>query len=974
MLSKPERNPIDVLAEEFAERYRRGERPSLTEYTRKYPELAAEIEEVFPALVVMEQLKPPDEGACTRTLFSEQQWPERIGDYRILRQVGRGGMGIVYEAEQLSLGRHVALKILPTTGLTDPVHLERFRREARTAARLHHTNIVSVFGVGEAEGVRYYAMQFIHGESIDKVLRDVRRIRAAARSLAEDDNQATVDRPASIARSLMSGFFTGGGGRVLGPAPNTTPALSGEGGGLPGQSAMDPSSDSTLSLVASDSEWEYFRSVSRVGLQLADALAYAHRQGILHRDIKPSNLLLDIQGTVWITDFGLAKSEGAEDLTHTGDIVGTIRYMAPERFEGESLPASDIYSLGVTLYEMLTLRPAFEDSNKAKLIERIARQDPPLPRKLEPRIPRDLETIVLKCIARSAGRRYATADELAEDLRRFLSDRPILARRTSWSEQTWRWCRRNPVVASLVATIAVVLTASVIALTALYLNADRQRNRAEEAEEHSRTAAIKALSGEAKARQSEANTKSVLEFFQKRVLAAAGPKGQQGGLGPGATIRAAVDQAEPTIGKSFAGEPQVEASIRQVLGHTYWYLGDYPAAIRQHERACFLRQTHLGPDHADTLKSMVSLAQDYQADGQGAAALKLYQALVPLLKTSVGADDSETLWSMRGVARSLEWAGHVSDALPLFEEVLKRAKTALGPDHPDTLIYMANLADAYRRVGRLSEAFPLFEEAIERGRDTLGPKHPDVLVTMNDLAVACREAGRLDEAAKRFDETLQLKKTVLGPEHSETLLAMMNLGDTYRLAGRPGAAILLLEEALRLRRAYQGPNFDMTLVAEGFLAAAYRDEGRIDEALALYKDTLKRQKENQGADYPFRLRFLNEAATCLIQMKSYDEAATLLRECLALRTRQDPGDWWILYTNCQLGQAFTGLQRYAEAEVLLLQAHQELIARRENIPPLYRRYIDQAAQAVVHLYEAQGKTEEAAHWRPKTGPSKPPND
>jgi WD40 repeat protein/Tfp pilus assembly protein PilF len=192
---------------------------------------------------------------------------------------------------------------------------------------------------------------------------------------------------------------------------------------------------------------------------VADALAYAHRQGILHRDIKPSNLLLDTQGTVWITDFGLAKSEGADELTHTGDIVGTVRFMAPERFDGRSLPQSDVYGLGLTLYELLTLRPAFDDTNKARLIQRVLHDPPAQPRKVEPHVPRDLETAVLKCLAKDPAERYATAEALAEDLRRFLADRPIKARRTPWHERTWRWCRRNPAVASLLAAVAVALVA-----------------------------------------------------------------------------------------------------------------------------------------------------------------------------------------------------------------------------------------------------------------------------------------------------------------------------------------------------------------------------------------------------------------------------------------------------------------------------------------------------------------------------------
>jgi RNA polymerase sigma-70 factor (subfamily 1) len=354
-------DPVEVLAEEFLGRCRRGERPEVEEYAAGHPELAAEIRRVFRALLTLEDLKP-SASECTGGIAAAGAAPERLGDYRILRELGRGGMGVVYEAEQESLGRRVALKVMGAQGLRNPKQLLRFHREARATARLHHTHIVPVFGVGECEGMHYYVMQFIPGLGLDAVLEEIKRLQGP---FPKDDAPARpgergAPTTTELARSLMTGLFT--------PAP--TLDLSEE-RLAPGQSTPSAAPARSSSLVlpgqsgrsaATDSAGWYPRSVALIGVQVAQALDFAHWQGILHRDIKPSNLLLDGQGTVWVTDFGLAKAVGGDDLTHSGEIVGTIRYMAPERFEGRCDARSDVYALGLTLYELLARRPAFEKS------------------------------------------------------------------------------------------------------------------------------------------------------------------------------------------------------------------------------------------------------------------------------------------------------------------------------------------------------------------------------------------------------------------------------------------------------------------------------------------------------------------------------------------------------------------------------------------------------------------------------------
>jgi len=468
---------LNELAYEFAARFRRGERPSLTEYTGKHPALAAEIRDLFPALVVIEQfgsvagpVTGPDAQNATAT--ADGTAPRQLGEYRILREVARGGMGIVYEAVQESLGRHVALKVLPFQSLADVNHLERFRREAQAAAKLHHTNIVPVFGVGEHEGVHYFAMQFIQGQPLNAVLHELKcrrqlRMPAAGEPAEAYSSVPSRKRNLELTVTLADGLRTG---RF--PSNDKVPGdRTGEGPDHRVDSAGPISTGSRVSraVVSGDqselgeqSDADYFRSVARVGVQVAEALAYAHQQGIVHRDIKPSNLMLDTQGIVWVTDFGLAKAEGTGELTSPGDLLGTLRYMAPERFQGQADPRSDVFSLGLTLYELVTLRPAFSSAERGQLIERMLHAEPPRPRQLDGRIPRDLETLILKAIAKEPARRYQTAGELAADLQRFVADRPIKARRSTATEQFVRWCRRNPWLAG--ANIAAAVLTTVLAI------------------------------------------------------------------------------------------------------------------------------------------------------------------------------------------------------------------------------------------------------------------------------------------------------------------------------------------------------------------------------------------------------------------------------------------------------------------------------------------------------------------------------
>jgi eukaryotic-like serine/threonine-protein kinase len=342
----------------------------------------------------------------------------RLGDYRILREVGRGGMGVVYEAEQVSLGRHVALKVLPFAAAIDPKQRQRFQIEAQAAAQLHHPHIVPIFSVGCDHEIHYYAMQFVEGRSLGAMLNELRHRTDDPRA----DSGSSSHPRSSFLLSTMEG-------------PEHRDRAS-------------------------------FRDIARLGVEAAEALDHAHGLGILHRDIKPANLLIDQDGALWITDFGLARFPSDLSLTHTGDMVGTLRYMSPEQAlarRGVVDQRTDVYSLGATLYEILVLRPAFNGRDHQELLRQIALDEPTKPRRINPAVPRDLETIVLKAMAKDPSGRYATAQELAADLKRFLDNRPILARRPGPVERGLRWAMRHR---ELVATSAAVLVVALIVSTA----------------------------------------------------------------------------------------------------------------------------------------------------------------------------------------------------------------------------------------------------------------------------------------------------------------------------------------------------------------------------------------------------------------------------------------------------------------------------------------------------------------------------
>jgi serine/threonine protein kinase/tetratricopeptide (TPR) repeat protein len=372
-----------------------------------------------------------------------------LGDFRIVRQVGRGGMGVVYEAQQISLGRRVALKVLPFASMLDPRALQRFRNEATAVAQLDHPHIVEVHGVGQDRGVHFYAMRFVDGRSLAELIEGLRR-------RAESDDAAPLNAIPDLPRLSTADLASQSTSSAADDAENSGHATIPF---VPADTRRSRVARTRRSRGMSRHRPAWYRSIAELGAAVAEALDHAHEQGIVHRDIKPGNLLLDGRGKVWVTDFGLARIEADTAMTATGDLLGTLRYMSPEQALAKRVVVdhrTDVYSLGVTLYELLTLRPAFEGDTRQEILRQIAFDEPVAPRRIDPGIPVELETVVLKAMAKVPADRYGTARDLAADLRRFADDRPILAARPSIAKRLGRWSQRHRGM-TLTAALAMLL-------------------------------------------------------------------------------------------------------------------------------------------------------------------------------------------------------------------------------------------------------------------------------------------------------------------------------------------------------------------------------------------------------------------------------------------------------------------------------------------------------------------------------------
>jgi tetratricopeptide (TPR) repeat protein/tRNA A-37 threonylcarbamoyl transferase component Bud32 len=787
--------------------------------------------------------------------------PAAIGEYRIVGLLGQGGMGVVWEAEQQHPRRLVALKVMRQGHYVDDLHARMFHREAEILGRLKHPNIAAIYESGHTEdGHDFFAMELVPGRTLGEWL--------AARP--------QVVTPEELELRL-----------------------------------------------------QLFRTI-------CEAVGYAHQRGVIHRDLKPTNIVVTdetVSGTasvgsplpvVKVLDFGLARLTDVEAvatsmMTEVGMIKGTLQYMAPEQARGEVEAIdvrTDVYALGMILYELISGRRPY-DLPGAALAEAVRVICEQSPRSLVQgwsgtrRLDADVETIVVKALEKDPERRYSSVAALSDDVDRYLTSQPVLARAPSRAYRVRKYVQRHRALAGAAAAVTIALVCGAIGTTWGWVRARAaERVATAEADEARRQAAI---------------ATATYSFLAEDLLMAVAPTGGAG-RGRNVTMREVLDaaadrlQRDTATGGRFAAEPLVEAYLRSAIGITYAHLGEHDAAEPHLVRSLELRRRGIAGDAWNTVNSLTALGALRWQQGRLDDAEPLYREAYEM-GTRLGPDDEATLLAELNLATLLRSQGRYKEATPLIERNVETKRRLLGPEASATLDAVSNLANHYQETGDPARAERLRRPTLEVRRRVAGEKAPGTISDMNNLANDVALQGRFEEAEALNMKVLALKEEVFGPEHPSTLNTLNNIGEVYDLTGRDADAEAMHRRALAGRLKALGPAHQRTLHSEERLAAVLERRGRFADAERRSAAALEVAQAKLGDDHPVTLGLRTTHALALLGLGRPTQAEALLRQALAaIATREargeDAGDTEGLKedTTLYLGMALAAQDRFADAE------------------------------------------------------------